>query len=118
MILNLMGGWEFSGRPKNRGKAPGRGSRERVADLYCRYAGVIPLLSAAGVSAISVGANGGSAAPLLPGYNLSRLSQLPTPFVWRDKASSTSVIAHWHPGGYVPKLLYILLLLRFQFCSH
>ena len=26
--------------------------------------------------------------------------QLATPFVWEDKASNTSVIAAFHPGGY------------------
>jgi hypothetical protein len=61
---------------------------------------VVPLLVRAGVSSISVGVNGGSSSPHLPGYSLSRLSQLSTPFVWRDPASNTSVLGHWHPGGY------------------
>jgi hypothetical protein len=30
----------------------------------------------------------------------SRNATLSTPFVWQDVASGTSVVAHWHPGGY------------------
>jgi hypothetical protein len=61
---------------------------------------VVPLLSAAGVHSVSIGANGGSASPHLPGYLSSREATLSTPFVWRDAASGSSVVAHWHPGGY------------------
>ncbi len=62
--------------------------------------GVVPLLAEAGIHTISVGANGGSASPDLPGYAMSRAGALSTPFVWRDPESDSSVIAHWHPGGY------------------
>ena len=61
---------------------------------------VVPLLQANGVTAISVGVNGGSAAPDLPGYSTSRAAQLSTPFVWKDEQSGSSVLVHSHPGGY------------------
>jgi len=50
---------------------------------------VVPLLSAAGVSAVSVGVNGFSAPPAFP-----RVS------VWRDEASGKEVLLSYHPGGY------------------
>ena len=61
---------------------------------------MVPLLAKAGVHTVSIGANGGSASPDLPGYKASRDAILSTPFVWQDVASGSSVIAHWHPGGY------------------
>jgi len=60
---------------------------------------VVPLLAKSGVHSISIGANGGSASPDLPGYTSSREATLSTPFVWKDTASGSSVVAHWHPGG-------------------
>ena len=60
---------------------------------------VVPLLAKSGVHSISIGANGGSAAPDLPGYTSSREATLSTPFVWKDTASGSSIVAHWHPGG-------------------
>lgn len=51
----------------------------------------VPVLAAAGVQAISVGVNSGSAPPDVP-HN--------TPFIWRDEPSGTSLLAFWHPGGY------------------
>lgn len=51
----------------------------------------IPILAYAGVKAISVGVNSGSAPPAVPKY---------TPFIWRDERSHTSLIAFYHPGGY------------------
>ena len=50
---------------------------------------VIPLLEAAGVSAVSVGVNGFAAPPAFPPV-----------CVWSDPASNTSVILSNHPGGY------------------
>lgn len=39
----------------------------------------------------AVGVNGASAPPAVPANR---------PFVWRDEASGTSLLAMWHPGGY------------------
>lgn len=52
----------------------------------------IPILAQAGVAALSVGVNGGSAPPDVPKHN--------KPFLWKDEATGTSLIAFWHPGGY------------------
>ena len=60
----------------------------------------MPLLAKHGVHSVSIGANGGSASPAVPGYMSSRNATLSTPFVWSDRASGSSVVAHWHPGGY------------------
>lgn len=49
------------------------------------------------VRAISVGVNGASPAPAVP---------LNTPFVWRDEATGSQVVAFWHPGGYGGKSDY------------
>lgn len=51
----------------------------------------VPILAKAGVKGLSVGVNSGSAPPGVPKS---------TPFLWRDDASNTSIIAFWHPGGY------------------
>ncbi|KAF8062055.1 hypothetical protein HT031_004315 [Scenedesmus sp. PABB004] len=51
----------------------------------------IPLLVASGVRAVSVGVNPGSAPPGVPQF---------TPFIWRDEASGTQLLAFWRPGGY------------------
>ena len=51
----------------------------------------VPLLRRAGVQAVSVGVNGGSAPPGVP-HN--------TAFLWRDEASGEQMYAMWHPGGY------------------
>jgi hypothetical protein len=51
----------------------------------------VPILAAAGVRALSVGVNGGSAPPGVPKN---------APFVWRDATSGAEVLAFWHPGGY------------------
>ena len=51
----------------------------------------IPILVNAGVKALSVGVNSGSAPPGVPKN---------TPFIWRDERSNASLIAFWHPGGY------------------
>ena len=50
----------------------------------------VPVLARQGVRAISVGVNGGSAPPAVP---------LNAPFLWRDTASGTQLLAFWHPGG-------------------
>jgi hypothetical protein len=42
-----------------------------------------------GVKVLSVGVNGGSAPPAVP-HNV--------PFLWRDEATSSEIIAMWHPG--------------------
>ncbi|KAF6263057.1 hypothetical protein COO60DRAFT_1635480 [Scenedesmus sp. NREL 46B-D3] len=52
---------------------------------------VIPVLAAKGVKAVSVGVNPGSAPPGVPMF---------TPFIWRDEASGTQLLAFWRPGGY------------------
>jgi hypothetical protein len=52
----------------------------------------IPSLTQAGVAAISVGVNSGSAPPDVPKPN--------KPFIWKDEASGASLIGFWHPGGY------------------
>jgi len=52
----------------------------------------IPILAQAGVAALSVGVNSGSAPPDVPKHN--------KPFLWKDEATGTSLIAFWHPGGY------------------
>jgi hypothetical protein len=54
--------------------------------------GAIPILAQAGVAALSVGVNSGSAPPGVPKHN--------KPFLWKDEATETSLIAFWHPGGY------------------
>ncbi|KAL6772128.1 hypothetical protein ACKKBG_A29040 [Auxenochlorella protothecoides x Auxenochlorella symbiontica] len=51
----------------------------------------IPILHGAGVRALSVGVNGGSAPPDVP---------LNTPFWWEDRATGTRLLSFWHPGGY------------------
>eukprot|EP00040_Diaphanoeca_grandis_P025095 m.138598 g.138598 ORF g.138598 m.138598 type:complete len:904 (+) comp30005_c0_seq1:320-3031(+) len=51
--------------------------------------GAIPLLSKAGVRAVSVGENG-ACAPV----------NVPPIFLWRDNATDTDVIAMFHPHGY------------------
>lgn len=53
--------------------------------------GALPVMAAAGVRALSVGVNAGSAPPGVP---------LDTPFIWRDMASNASLLAMWHAGGY------------------
>jgi hypothetical protein len=50
---------------------------------------VIPLLSRAGVRALSVGVNTYSGPPHVPRI-----------FKWVDRPSNTSLVAMWHPGGY------------------
>lgn len=50
---------------------------------------VIPVLAAKGIKAVSVGVNPGSAPPAVPQY---------TPFIWRDEASGTQLLAFWRPG--------------------
>lgn len=62
---------------------------------------VIPIFVAAGIKAISVGVNAGSAPPGVPKYQ---------PFVWRDEASDTQILAFWHPGGWG-------LLMRCGWCA-
>ena len=66
---------------------------------------IVPLLAAAGVTGISIGANDGSPAPLVPStvdcYTRGR-RQVRTPFVWRDVASNSSVIMDIHAGGKMP----------------
>lgn len=51
----------------------------------------IPSFIEAGLGAVSVGVNGGSAPPDVP---------LNTPFLWKDERSGFSVLAMWHAGGY------------------
>jgi hypothetical protein len=51
--------------------------------------GVIPLLTAANVTAISVGVNGGTCPPFVPHA-----------FVWQEPLSGAEVLALWHSGGY------------------
>lgn len=51
----------------------------------------IPTMAAQGIKAVNVGVNHGSAPPGVPKDE---------PFVWRDLASGTQVLAFWHPGGY------------------
>jgi hypothetical protein len=53
----------------------------------------IPILSQAGVKAISVGVNSGSAPP-------ADITKPNKPFLWKDERSGASIIAFWHPGGY------------------
>eukprot|EP00878_Enallax_costatus_P022037 GHUV01023361.1.p1 GENE.GHUV01023361.1~~GHUV01023361.1.p1 ORF type:complete len:573 (+),score=177.34 GHUV01023361.1:634-2352(+) len=51
----------------------------------------VPHLVAAGMRAVTVGVNGGSAPPAVP---------LNTPFLWRDESTGTQLLAMWHAGGY------------------
>lgn len=51
----------------------------------------IPALASAGIQAISVGVNGGSAPPAVPLNSL---------FWWQDPSSQKKLLAVWHPGGY------------------
>jgi hypothetical protein len=64
--------------------------------------GAVPLLAKHGVIGVSVGANDGSPPPVVPStvdcYRGHQ--QVRTPFVWRDRATNTSVIVDIHPGGY------------------
>ncbi|KIZ02961.1 hypothetical protein MNEG_4996 [Monoraphidium neglectum] len=53
--------------------------------------GVIPVMAAHGVRALTGGVNGFSAPPGVPKR---------TPFVWRDLASGAEILAMWHEGGY------------------
>ena len=64
--------------------------------------GAVPLLARRGVIGLSVGANDGSPAPLVPSTVdcVAGHRQVRTPFVWADAASSTSVLMDVHPGGY------------------
>ena len=50
---------------------------------------MIPIMARQGVSALTVGVNGGSMPPAVPAA-----------FVWRDNASDTEILAMWHPRGY------------------
>lgn len=50
----------------------------------------IPVFVSRGIKAISVGVNAGSAPPGVPWF---------TPFLWRDEASGTQILAFWHPGA-------------------
>ena len=54
---------------------------------------VLPILSTAGVQAISVGVNGASMPP-----------NVPRVFMWRDPVSNVTVPSMWHPHGCVPPL--------------
>lgn len=49
----------------------------------------IPILTAEGVRAVTIGVNGGSAPPGVPKN---------TPFIWRDEASGTELVTVLHPG--------------------
>jgi hypothetical protein len=51
----------------------------------------VPILTRAGVAALSVGVNSGSAPPGVPKF---------TPFWWKDEQSDTALLAFWRPGGY------------------
>ncbi|BDA48441.1 hypothetical protein COCOBI_12-1200 [Coccomyxa sp. Obi] len=51
----------------------------------------IPILTAEGIRAVTIGVNGGSAPPGVPKN---------TPFIWRDEASGTELVTVLHPGGY------------------
>ena len=64
--------------------------------------GAVPLLARHGVRGLSVGANDGSPAPVLPSTVdcANGWRQVRTPFVWRDAASGAEVLADVHPGGY------------------
>ena len=45
----------------------------------------------------------GSPAPVLPSTvdcSVGGFHQIRQPFVWRDEASGTEVLADYHPGGY------------------
>ena len=63
---------------------------------------VVPLLAQAGVVGLSIGANDGSPAPLVPSTAacVGGAHVVRTPFRWRDAASNTSVLVDLHPGGY------------------
>ena len=60
----------------------------------------IPLLVKAGALGINVGINPASAPLGVPSVAACQSDQLATPFVWKDRATNTSVIAAFHPGGY------------------
>ncbi|GBF87719.1 hypothetical protein Rsub_00430 [Raphidocelis subcapitata] len=53
--------------------------------------GVVPVMAAHGVRALTVGVNGFSAPPGVPKR---------TPFIWRDEESGAQILAMWHEGGY------------------
>lgn len=53
----------------------------------------IPILTAEGIKAVTIGVNGGSAPPGVPKN---------TPFIWRDKASGTEILIVLHPGALQP----------------
>ena len=55
----------------------------------------IPILASEGVTAVTIGVNGGSAPPGVPKN---------APFVWRDEASDTELLTVLHPGTAHPKL--------------
>ena len=57
--------------------------------------GAIPVLSAAGVRAVSIGVNEASAPPGVPKN---------TPFIWSDQRTGTSLIGMLHPGALLSKL--------------
>ena len=59
----------------------------------------IPLLVKAGAIGINVGINPASAPLGVPSVAACLSDQLAMPFVWEDRATNTSVIAAFHPGG-------------------
>lgn len=52
--------------------------------------GVVPVMAAHGVRALTVGVNGFSAPPGVPKR---------TPFIWWDEESGSQIIAMWHEGA-------------------
>jgi hypothetical protein len=83
------------------GRAPPAVLSQRDVPGLSRAA--IPLLADFGVVGISIGVNDGSPPPIVPSvtacYTEGRHT-IRAPFVWRDRASATSILVDVHPGGY------------------
>jgi hypothetical protein len=69
-------------------------------DVPSMSRGVVPLLHEAGVIGINVGINDASAPVAVPSVAKCMNGEISTPFLWRDNATNTSVIASFHPGDY------------------
>ena len=59
----------------------------------------VPWLAEAGVIGVNVGINGASAPADVPSVRACLNGEMSVPFLWRDEATDTSVIAAFHPGA-------------------
>ena len=57
------------------------------------------MLAKAGIVGMNVGVNDASAPPDVPSIRACLAGEIAVPFIWRDEASGTEVLAAFHPGG-------------------